>query len=330
MAQTRRGLLRGVLHLAAAGCALAAGHITSAAAAYPERPVTVIVPFAAGGGTDATARILATLLEKELGQPFNVVNRPGGSGVVGHTAIAQAAPNGYTIGIATTELNSYKPLGLADLNPASYTPIALYNFDPAAVHVPTDSKFKKLSDLLDALKKNETVRISTGGPLGGSWHTGFGLLLVNQKINPSKVTFVPSNGAAPGLQEMIAGGVDVTTSSLPEAKALIDSGKVRSLGVVGPVRLAAFPDVPTTKEAVGVEVMGGAWRAVLAPKGLPADVRDRLASAMEKVVATDEFKKFMNDRGFGTRWAVGGDLDKFLSEQETSLGETLKAIGLAK
>jgi tripartite-type tricarboxylate transporter receptor subunit TctC len=316
--------------MAAAGCVLAAAHMTGAAAAWPDRPVTVIVPFAAGGGTDATARILASLLEKELGQPFNVVNRPGGSGVVGHTAIAQAAPNGYTIGIATTELNSYKPLGLADLTPASYTPIALYNFDPAAVHVPSESKYKKLGDLLDALKKGDTVRISTGGPLGGSWHTGFSLLLVKQNIDPSKVTFVPSNGAAPGLQEMVAGGVDVTTSSLPEAKSLIDSGKVRSLGVVGPVRLAAFPDVPTTKEAVGIEVMGGAWRAVLAPKSLPTDVRDRLVSAMEKVVNTDDFKKFMNDRGFGMRWAVGPDLDRFLTEQEASLGETLKAIGLSK
>jgi tripartite-type tricarboxylate transporter receptor subunit TctC len=319
-----------MLRMAAAGCALAAAHVTGAAAAWPDRPVTVIVPFAAGGGTDATARILASLLEKELRQPFTVVNRPGGSGVVGHTAIAQAAPNGYTIGIATTELNSYKPLGLGDLTPASYTPIALYNFDPAAVHVPNESKYKKLGDLLDALKKGDTVRISTGGPLGGSWHTGFSLLLVKQNIDPSKVTFVPSNGAAPGLQEMVAGGVDVTTSSLPEAKSLIDSGKVRSLGVVGPVRLAAFPDVPTTKEAVGVEVMGGAWRAVLAPKGLPTDVRDRLVAAMEKVVNTDDFKKFMNDRGFGMRWAVGADLDKFLSEQEASLGETLKAIGLSK
>jgi tripartite-type tricarboxylate transporter receptor subunit TctC len=323
-------MLRGILHATLAGCVLAVGQVSATLAAWPERPVTVIVPFAAGGGTDATARILAALLEKELGQPFNVVNRPGGSGVVGHTAIAQATPNGYTIGIGTTELNSYKPLALADLSPASYTPIALYNFDPAAVQVPVDSKYKTLGDLLDALKKGDTVRISTGGPLGGSWHTGFGLLLVNQKIDPAKVTFVPSNGAAPGLQEMVAGGVDVTTSSLPEAKSLIDAGKVRSLGVVGPVRLTAFPDVPTTKEAVGTEVTGGAWRAVLAPKGLAPDVRDRLAAAMEKVVATEEFKKFMNDRGFGMRWAVGAELDKFLAEQETSLGETLKAIGLAK
>ncbi len=330
MTQTRRGLFRGVFQAALVGCALAVAPVSSALAAWPERPVTVIVPFAAGGGTDATARILASLLEKELGQPFNVVNRPGGSGVVGHTATAQARPDGYTIGIATTELNSYKPLGLADLAPGSFTPIALYNFDPAAVHVPADSKYKTLADLLDALKKGETVRISTGGPLGGSWHTGFGLLLVSQKIDPMKVTFVPSNGAAPGLQEMVAGGVDATASSLPEAKSLIDAGKVRSLGVVGPVRLAAFPDVPTTKEAVGTEVMGGAWRAVLAPKGIPNDVRDRLVAAMQKVVATEDFKKFMNDRGFGMRWAVGADLDKFLGEQEVSLGETLKAIGLAK
>src|SRR3712207_3363265 len=110
-------MLEKKLRLMLAGCAMALTAVSGAAAAWPERPVTVIVPFAAGGGTDATARILASLLERELGQPFNVVNRPGGNGLVGHTAFAQAEPNGYTIGIATTELGSYKPMGLADLTP---------------------------------------------------------------------------------------------------------------------------------------------------------------------------------------------------------------------
>jgi tripartite-type tricarboxylate transporter receptor subunit TctC len=326
-----KGMLANRLRLVLAGCAMALTAVSGAAAAWPERPVTVIVPFAAGGGTDATARILASLLERELGQPFNVVNRPGGNGLVGHTAVAQAEPNGYTIGIATTELGSYKPMGLADLTPTtSYTPIALYNFDPAAVHVPAESKFKDLPGLLQALKSGERVRISTGGPLGGSWHSAFSLLLLKQGINPATVAFVPSNGAAPGLQEMISGGVDATASSLPEAKPLVDAGKVRSLAVVGPQRLATFPNVPTTKEAVGTEVAGGAWRAIMAPKGTPNDVRDRLVSAVEKIVATDEFKKFMNDRGFGISWAKGGELDAFLAENEKSLGETLKAVGLAK
>ena len=105
-------------------------------AAYPERPITLIVPWAAGGGTDATARIIGTLLEKELGQPVNVVNRTGGSGVVGHSAIAPAAPDGYTIGIITVEIGMMHWQGLTELNGASYTPIGLVNADPAGVRFP--------------------------------------------------------------------------------------------------------------------------------------------------------------------------------------------------
>src|SRR5438552_19183843 len=102
-------------------------------AAYPERPVTLIVPWGAGGGTDATARIIGSLLEKELGQPVNVVNRTGGSGVVGHQAIASSPPDGYTIGMATVEIAMMHWQGLTELNGASYTPIGLVNADPAGI-----------------------------------------------------------------------------------------------------------------------------------------------------------------------------------------------------
>jgi len=118
------------LFAAAFACGLLA---TPAFAAYPERPVTLIVPWAAGGGTDATARIIASLLEKELGQPVTVVNRTGGSGVVGHAAIASAAPDGYTIGMITVEIGMMHWQGLTEINGASYTPIGLVNADPSGI-----------------------------------------------------------------------------------------------------------------------------------------------------------------------------------------------------
>ena len=117
--------------LAAAALALLGFVSPAALGAYPERPITLIVPWGAGGGTDATGRIIAALLEKELSQPVNVVNRTGGSGVVGHAAIASAAPDGYTIGIVTVEIGMMHWQGLTELNGASYTPIGLVNADPA-------------------------------------------------------------------------------------------------------------------------------------------------------------------------------------------------------
>src|SRR5438045_8651152 len=118
----------------------------AAHAQYPQRPVQLIVPWGAGGGTDATARIIASLLEKELGQPINVVNRTGGSGVVGHQAIAGAAPDGYTIGLITVEISMMHWQGLTDLSGASYTPIGLVTIDPAGLPVRADGPYQPTLD----------------------------------------------------------------------------------------------------------------------------------------------------------------------------------------
>src|ERR1041385_5560630 len=139
---------------AAAAAIAGFGFKPALAQAYPARPVTVIVPWGAGGGTDATARIVAALLEKDLGQPFNVVNRTGGSGVVGHSAIATAQPDGYTIGMLTVEISMMHWQGLTELGPQSYTPLALMNADPAGFQVAADSKYKSMQDVLDAIKAN--------------------------------------------------------------------------------------------------------------------------------------------------------------------------------
>ena len=128
-----------------------AGH---AQAAYPERPLTLIVPWGAGGGTDATARIVASLLEKELGQPINVVNRTGGSGVVGHSAIAEAEPDGYTLGMATVEIGMMHWQGLTELTSEDYTALALVNEDPAAVTVRADAEWEDLGALIEEIKAN--------------------------------------------------------------------------------------------------------------------------------------------------------------------------------
>ena len=129
-----------VLSASVVGAALALSMVSAPAmAAYPERPITLIVPWGAGGGTDATGRMIGSLLEKELGQPVNVVNRTGGSGVVGHSAIATAKPDGYTIGVATVEIGMMHWAGLTDLTGKDYTPIALYNYDAAGFQVAADS-----------------------------------------------------------------------------------------------------------------------------------------------------------------------------------------------
>ncbi len=252
------------------------------AQAYPTRPITLIVPWGAGGGTDATARIIGTLLEKELGQPVNVVNRTGGSGVVGHAAIASAPPDGYTIGLATVEIGMMHWQGLTELTGASYTPIGLVNADPAGIQVRADAPYKTVNDLLAAIKANPGKFKASGTGQGGIWHLALAGLLRDQKIDPAAVPWVPSNGAAPGLQDMVAGGVDIAPVSLPEARSLIDAGKVKSLAIMNDKPSALYPNVPTLKSAIGSDWTMAAWRGIVAPKGIPADVRDKLAAAVQE------------------------------------------------
>ena len=150
-----RGFTRRVFNASAAAAALSAGlglAPSSAQASYPARPVTIFVPWAAGGATDAVTRMIAALLEKDLGQPFNVVNRTGGSGVVGHSAIANSAPDGYTLGMITIEVGMMHWQGISDISPASFTPLALMSEDPPGVIVRADSPSKTVKELADAIK----------------------------------------------------------------------------------------------------------------------------------------------------------------------------------
>ena len=310
--------------------ALAAGATAALAQAYPSRPITLIVPWGAGGGTDATARIIGSLLEKDLGQPVTVVNRTGGSGVVGHSAIASAVPDGYTLGMATVEIGMMHWQGLTELNGTSYTPLGLVNADPAGLQVRSDSPYKTVQDLMAAIKANPGKFKASGTGQGGIWHLAIAGLLRDQKIDPAALPWVPSNGAAPGLQDMIAGGVEVAPTSLPEARSLIDAGKVRSLAVMNPTPSALYPNVPTLKAALGSDWTMAAWRGLVAPKGIPAEARDKLAAAIKKIASSKDYTEFMAKQGYGVIYAAPDDFAKFMAKSDSELGATMKAVGLVK
>jgi tripartite-type tricarboxylate transporter receptor subunit TctC len=270
-------------------------------------------------------------MERELGVPVNVVNRTGGSGVVGHSAIATAEPDGYTLGMITVEIGMMHWQGLTDLNGESYTPLALFNEDPPGVNVTADSKWQTLDELMADIKAAAPGQMKASGTgQGGIWHVALGGMLLAAGLAPDHVQWVPSQGAAPGLQDLVAGGVDMVTCSVPEAKALIDAGKVRSLAVMAAERNPAFPDVPTLKEAAGIDFSVGAWRGIAGPKGLPDDVTAVLVPLLEKIHGMDEFKEFMTQRGFGMVYAPPAEFAVFMAERDQSFGEIMKGLGLAQ
>jgi tripartite-type tricarboxylate transporter receptor subunit TctC len=299
-------------------------------AGYPNRPLTMVVPWAAGGGTDAIARVVASLVEKELGKPVNVVNRTGGSGVVGHQAIAGALADGYTIGVITVEIAMMHHQGLTDLSGASFTPLGLVNFDATAIQVRADAPYTTLGDLLQAIRANPGKLKASGTAQGGIWHVSLLGLLADQKIPPSSVIWVPSNGAAPALLDLVAGGVDVVPGSHPEARSLIDAGKVKSLAILDDKPSSLYPNVPEGRDAIGTTWNMGVWRGIGAPKGLPPAIEARLQNAVKKAYDSPEYRDFMTNRGFGMRWAGPAEFAALMTASDAQLGAVMKTVGLAK
>jgi tripartite-type tricarboxylate transporter receptor subunit TctC len=319
---TRALVCAAALALFVAGCGGDGG--------YPSRPLTMIVPWAAGGGTDAIARVIASLMERELGKPVNVVNRTGGSGVVGHQTIAGALPDGYTVGIITVEIAMMRHQGLTDLTGASFTPLGLVNLDAPAIQVRADSPYRTLGELMEAIRTNPGKLKASGTAQGGIWHVALAGLLDEQKIPPSAVVWVPSNGSAPALLDLVAGGVDIVPGSLAEARSLIDAGKVRSLAVLDDKPSTLYPDVPTGKQAIGTSWSMGPWRGIGAPRNLPPDIERRLQAAVKNAFDSAEYRDFMNGRGFGMRWEGPAEFAAFMAASDAQMGAVMRTVGLAK
>ena len=315
---------------AAALCVGVLATVQAARAEYPEKPVRLIINAAPGGAADSTARVLAIELQKRLGQPFVIENKPGASGAIGLDVVAKAAPDGYTIGLITVEITMMHHQKLTELNPTSYTPIALVNLDPAGFQVRADAPYKNMADVLAAVKANPGKFKASGTGQGGIWHLALAGWLRDAKVDPASVPWVPSNGAAPGLQDLVAGGVEFAPVSLPEARSLIDAGKVKSLAVMATSRSALYPNVPTLKEATGSDWATGAWRGIAAPKGLPPAVAARLEASVKKAYESKDYKDFMAQRGFGLLWGSSGEFASFMAKADADMKAVMTAVGIAK
>lgn len=295
---------------------------------YPTRPLTYLVPWNAGGGTDTASRALAAILQEVLGQPVNVVNRTGGGGVTGHLALSQARPDGYTLGAVTVEITMMHWMGLTDLTHRDYTPLALLTNNPAAVTVRADAPWNTLDELLADVRARPGEFLASGTSRGGIWDLARIGFLRAAGLPETAMPWVPSQGAAPALQELLAGGVSVVTAALAETEALRRAGQVKALAVMADERLGSAPEVPTLKE-LGIDWSLGGWVAVGAPSGLPEAVRTKLDEAIRAAAGDSAYRAPLEQAGFRLEYLPAADFGAFIAAQDSTNGELLSVAGIA-
>jgi len=284
-------------------------------AAWPERPVTIVVPFAAGGGTDISARVMAQFLERELRQPFVVQNRAGAGGAIGLSAVANSQADGYTLGIINTPGIVTIPI---ERSPGwsmdSFTFIAGVVEDPGTFSVHPDSPIRNIADLVEAAKR-EPGRITVGTQgVGSAGHISLLLLEEAAGVRFEPVVYA---GAAPVAVAMLRKEIVVAAVNLGEALTFARQQPWRTLGVMSAERHPMAADVPTLKES-GYDLRGGSLRGIGGPKGLPADVVARLSAAVEKVIANPEFRT-TSERAFQPlRYLNSADYIAFLKTADNT------------
>lgn len=307
-----------------AGALMAGGAL---AQRYPSRPITLIVPWSPGGSTDLTARALAPKLEQILKVPVQVVNRTGGGGAVGHGAIAQARPDGYTIGIITLEVVLPPWVAQTKINADMFSPISLLVLNPVAVVVRQDAPWKTIQELIADLKQNPGKYKASGTAKWGSYDFARLGFLWKLGLKDEALPWVPAQGAAAALQELIAGGVNVAFVAIGEAANLVRSGQARYLAFMTDSRYPAFPDIPTLKE-VGVDWTFASFLMAAAPKFTLPSVIDVLDKAFAQAVQDPDFVRFMQNANLVIRHLDRKASLAFLQERKEAMNRIVQELGL--
>lgn len=314
----------------AAACAVVLGTLGAAgsASAFPDGPVTMIVPFAPGGTSDQAARPLAMALERLWGQPVPVTNKPGGGSAIGMTAAAMAKPDGYTITIANP---GYILLPATDrilerdasFDPASLVPIARVSAEPIVFLVKADAPWKTFQELVDDAKQHPGEFSYASSGTYGAGHIPSEMLFAAADVDLNHVAY---QGGGPGLTALLGGHVNVSGGGPAVVKPLIDSGQVRALLHTGGERLTLLPDVPTAKE-LGLDVEFYLWAGLFVTAQVPDDILATLRQDVKKVVQDPEYIKTMENIQVPIQYLDGAEFAEVLKRDAERAEETIQRIG---
>jgi tripartite-type tricarboxylate transporter receptor subunit TctC len=308
--------------LAAFVCATAALASTHAVAAYPDKPVRLVVPFAPGGGTDLIARTLGVGMTAELGQQVIIDNKPGAGTIIGTDAVAKSAPDGYTIVIASFA-HAVNPSLVPKLPYASdkaFTPITLIGRGPNVLVVRAESPYKSVADVIAAAKsKPGKLNFASQGN-GTSAHLAGEMFMNLAKVD---MVHVPYRGAGPAITDLLGGQVDMIFGTAAAVSNMVDNGKLRALAVTTTESSPAFKGVPT----VGATVPGYAvesWYGLYAPAGAPADVIQKLSAAARKAARNPDFAKKVEQEGLVVIASDPAELDRYVKAEEARWRKIVK------
>ncbi len=298
------------------------------AAQYPQRTLSWVVPYAAGGGTDVVARALAEAMARQLGQTVVIENKPGANTAIGASQVARAKPDGYVVGSAdnaTLALNQHLFPSLA------YDPLQDFSFVggiarfPYVLVVHPDSPIKTLQDLLEAARK-EPGAISYGSPgMGGPNHVAMEML---QQQTGTQFLHVSYRGAAPVMQDLIAGQIKFSLIDTASSMPFITSGRARAIAVSHGARLQTLPDVPTFAEAGVADFVAFSWQGMIAPRSTPAPVIERLNSALNQALADAKVKQTLASMSVEAAGSSAQDFERFVREQAQLWGKVVKDAGI--
>ena len=325
--RTFRRLTLRITQLALASLPLAAAAQNAPAPAWPTRPVTVVVPFAPGGGTDIAGRLLAVRLGQKWGQTVVVDNRTGAGGVVGAELVAKAKPDGYTLligNVGTQSINPslYKLTYDAD---KAFAPISLFAELPFAFVVNPNLPAKTPKELIALAKAAPDKYTYASSGSGGSPHLTAEIF---QQATGVKFVHVPYKGGGPAMSDLMAGHVDMLFASILETSGYVKTGKLRALAVTSAQRSPAMPEVPTLAELGVPNAESGSWVALLAPAGTPQALVDKIAADVKEAVSTEDMRKALIAQGATPRGSTPAELQKTIDADKLRYGQVIKAGGV--
>ncbi len=300
----------------------------AAAQSYPDRPVRIVAPFPAGGLVDVLARAVGEELAKTLGQPVIVENKPGAGGNIGADVVAKSAPDGYTLlmtspGIQSINQFLYKTM---PFDPeAAFTPISLVADMPMLVLVHPKTNIKTLADLIAAGKANPNKLNFGSAGIGTTGHLGQALLV---HVADIKVSHVPYRGAAPAVNDLLAGHIDGVVDNPPIVMAHIKSGALTPLAVAATERLSVLPDVPTSVEAGLAKWQASSWFGLMAPAGTPAEIVKRLAAETAKAVRAPAMQRFVTESGIKLVGNTPEEFAKLIRDERAKWGEIIRQANI--